>query len=79
MIIEYHGHMYHYNPRSNQENWNSPFGMSKTESLVLDRYKKQLAENNGFIYFEYYSNDSKEYEQFIKQQILQALNEKNND
>ncbi len=78
VIIEYHGEVYHYNQRTNKENWVSPFGVTKEESLKKDFYKKQLAESKGFKYFEYYSNDSKEYELNLKQTILKALYEENN-
>jgi len=76
VIIEYHGHMYHYNPRIPNENWRSPFGIDIESSLQKDKCKRELAESNGFIFFEYYSNDSKEHESNLKQEILKALNEK---
>lgn len=79
IIIEYHGHMYHYNPKINDDNWHSPFGLTKEESLQKDLIKKTIALSNGFNFFEFYSNDSKEYEAMIKTEILNSLYEENNN
>lgn len=77
IIIEYHGYVYHCNPSviKNIEEWKSPYGTTGYESIKKDKHKRKLAEQNGFMYFEYYSNDSKEKEIEIKQKILEALNE----
>lgn len=74
VIVEYHGSLYHFNPRfSPNREWSSPFGLTKEQSLKKDAHKKQLAESNGFKFFEFYSNDSEEFEQDIKSKILIQL------
>lgn len=78
VIVEYHGHTYHYNPKIKNLEWKSPFGITREESLEKDRFKRELALSRGFKFFEYYSNDSKEYENHLKDQILKALHEETN-
>lgn len=74
VIVEYHSSLYHFNPRLDSDReWSSPFGLTKEQSLKNDAYKKQLAESKGFKFFEFYSDDSEEFEQDIKSKILIQL------
>lgn len=80
VIIEYHGHVYHCNPKVEIiSEWKSPFGVTGELSVQTDDYKKQLALQKGFKFFSFYSNSSKEEETQIKKEILEVLiHEKNN-
>lgn len=80
VIIEYHGHIYHCNPKVEIiAEWKSPFGITGESSVRTDDNKKQLALQKGFKFFSFYSNSSKEEESQIKKEILEALiHEKNN-
>jgi len=79
LIIEYHGHKYHYNPAYPNKNWQSPFGITIEESIKKDTYKRELAKSKGYKFFEFYSNSSKIEEELIKKQIIEALNAENNN
>jgi len=78
VIVEYHGHMFHANPKLPIEKlmeWKNPFNknITYTESIALDERKRKNAINHGYKYFEIYSNDSEDYNSIIKQQILDAF------
>lgn len=74
MIVEYHGEAHHPNPRVVQEDWASAFGkLSVEEVRSKDAYKRLIAEQQGFQFFEIYSNDDDSYKNEVIQQIKGAL------
>lgn len=78
VIVEYNGHHVHPNTEilTEQElsNWKHAYNGSGYEQCVeKDRIKRELAINNGFIFFEVFSNDTKEVIEETKNLILQAL------
>lgn len=62
IIIEYHGSKFHPNPDNLQEwaDWQQLYtGKSAAEAYAKDQFKKKLAENNGWAYFEIYAKSDK--------------------
>lgn len=63
IIVEYHGIRFHPNPATlspdEWDQWRNPFDHSQTADIQYQRdcYKRQLAESNGFVYFDVYSNE----------------------
>lgn len=79
IIIEYHGESFHPNPtwinndKDKWENWVQPYSkQSANEVHIRDTYKKTLALNNGFTYFEIYSSD--DYNETLKKIVYETKN-----
>lgn len=76
LIFEFHGETFHPNinvlSENELENWMNPFTKQNWKyHYENDRYKQKLAINNGFYFFEIYSNDPKE----LKLSIINQINE----
>ncbi len=75
MIIEYHGKAFH--PKNIDEEWSHPFGKStKEECLEYDRQKKEFAKNNGFLYYEVWSDETQGFLENMKLIIGEKYYEK---
>ncbi len=76
LIFEYHGEVFHPNinilSENELENWIHPFTKQNWKyHYENDCYKRQLAKDKGFHFFEIYSNDPKE----LKLSIINQINE----
>jgi len=79
IIIEYHGESFHPNPSwlndntDKWKNWIQPYSKQSANDVYnRDKYKKLLAINNGFTYFEIYSSD--DYNETLKKIIHETKN-----
>ena len=57
IIVEYNGSMFHNNPKFDYRKINLPFNNKAIEYKKKDKYKKKLAEKNGFTVIEVYDTD----------------------
>lgn len=81
VIVEYHGERFHPNPKvlTDEEmiEWKHIYTKDSSDRVLQkDRYKRNLAEQNSFRYFEIYSNDSQEIIDLTINQIKELLHEK---
>lgn len=79
IIIEYHGIMFHPNPKWEdlvKENWKCLFSeLGYVEKYGFDLYKEKIAVDNGFDIYTYYSDDNMlEFLDMIKIKIKEKLN-----
>jgi hypothetical protein len=78
IILEYHGKRYHPNPKWNMEKWEkwNFLGISADEKRILDVYKNNLGEKNGFEVIEIFSDDINENTQVdIINKILEKFSQ----
>jgi hypothetical protein len=78
IILEYHGKRYHPNPKWNTEKWEkwNFLGISADEKRILDVYKNNLGEKNGFEVIEIFSDNINENTQVdIINKILEKFSQ----
>lgn len=76
IIIEYHGEAFHPNPahKDSWATWMSPFTKQLADEVFAnDQYKKKLATDKGWTYYEIYSSESKDVAQTIFEHINTLL------
>lgn len=82
IMIEYHGHGFHPNPRNVAGflKWKHAFDETITRDSAMDKdtFKRHLAFYSGFKLFEIYSNDSVEFIESWKSDVVFALLEAKN-
>jgi len=75
IIIEYHGSMFHFNPKYNyKNNFIKLTGKSLNEMREKDTYKRRLAKDNGFSIFEIFDTDVNNLDKI--KEIYNIINER---
>ena len=65
-----------FHPREGQYDWCSFFGQTYDEAYNKDQYKKKLAIENGYVFYELWSNDDLEERlDYLTNEILELYEE----